>query len=219
VTVTTDEVRQELRVRMLESAARLLAEQGPNAVSTRRVAAESGVSTMGVYTQFGSMEALVRAVVDEGFTRLAERFASVPTTGDAVADIARYTLAYVEHGRANPALYTVMFGAASMGPFRASTPEDLQAGRRDTFDKVVDGCGRAIAAKRFDAAEPFLIANQWWSATHGYTMLQLAGYIRAPAGDRKVLAPMLANLFVGFGDTRKRATASVSKAFAGLLPA
>ena len=76
-----------MRRRLLESAAHLLGEEGPSALSARRLAAEAGTSTMAVYTHFGGMPALVRAVVAEGFRRLYERVGAVPLTDDPVHDL------------------------------------------------------------------------------------------------------------------------------------
>ena len=56
-----------VRVRLIEAAARILAEEGPGALTLRRVAAEVGTSTMAVYTHFGGMTELRRAVREQGF--------------------------------------------------------------------------------------------------------------------------------------------------------
>jgi hypothetical protein len=50
----------DVRRRLLEEAARLLGEEGPAALTTRRLAREAGTSTMAVCTHFGGMPALVR---------------------------------------------------------------------------------------------------------------------------------------------------------------
>src|SRR5882757_8642830 len=112
-----------LRAQLVEAAARVLAEQGPAALSTRRIATEVGTSTMAVYTYFGSMADLVRAVVKEGFARLAKHLDQVATTDDPLADLSNLGQAYRQNAIDNPHLYTVMFGAASLGGYRP-TGED-----------------------------------------------------------------------------------------------
>ncbi|HEY0806715.1 MAG TPA: helix-turn-helix domain-containing protein, partial [Pseudonocardiaceae bacterium] len=77
----------EISNALVDAAARLLAEEGPAALSTRRLAAAVGTSTMAVYTHFGGMDDLVRAMVREGFARLHERMARVRATDDPVADV------------------------------------------------------------------------------------------------------------------------------------
>jgi AcrR family transcriptional regulator len=199
-----------MRTQLLASGARLLAEQGPSALTTRRVATDAGTSTMSVYTQFGSIDELVRAVVDDGFARLAIEIAAVVRTDDPVADLAALTNVYVDYARQNPNLYAVMFGTASLGPFRRTTYEDLQAGRSDVFDEFVAICGLAISVGRFAPADAWVLAHQWWSAIHGYIMLENAGYVRPPSSVAKVLSPLLVNVLVGLGDSREEAAASVA---------
>ena len=65
-----------IRAALIEAGARILAVDGPGALSTRRLATETGTSTMAVYTYFGSMDGLRRAIRAEGFARLAGRFDS-----------------------------------------------------------------------------------------------------------------------------------------------
>src|SRR5512138_3570780 len=73
----SDDVEQAL----LEAAARLLTDEGPEALSVRRVAAEAGVSAMGVYSRFGGKQGLVEALFLDGFARLERVLATVPRSG------------------------------------------------------------------------------------------------------------------------------------------
>lgn len=198
-----------MRTQLLASGARLLAEQGPSALTTRRVATDAGTSTMSVYTQFGSIDELVRAVVDDGFARLAQEIAAVVRTDDPIGDLAALTATYVDYARQNPNLYAVMFGTASLGPFRRMNDE-LRTGQSDVFDEFVATCGLAITKGRFVPADAWVLAHQWWSAIHGYIMLENAGYVRPPSSVTKVLSPLLVNVLVGLGDTRETAAASVA---------
>src|ERR1039457_1387353 len=75
-----------LRAALIEAAARLIAEGGPAALSTRRLATEAGTSTMAVYTYFGSMGELVREIVHDGFARLEQGCSLVELTHDPVAE-------------------------------------------------------------------------------------------------------------------------------------
>jgi len=188
----------DVRRRLLEATARLLTEEGPAALSTRRLAKEVGASTMAVYTHFGGLPDLVRAVVQEGFTRLAEHLAEVPHTDDALTDLLALGWAYRANALDNPELYAVMFGSASLGGFRLS-PEEREDGRY-TFDVLVAGTARAMAAGQFRQDDPEQVAAQLWSALHGYVMLELAGYFDdEPDAVDQVLLPMFINLGIGLG--------------------
>ncbi|MCW2659718.1 MAG: TetR family transcriptional regulator [Mycobacterium sp.] len=210
--VTERRLDLSVRTRLLESAVRLVAEDGPSGLSTRKVAAHAGTSTMALYSQFGSMPELVRAIVDEGFTRLGEQFALVARTDDPVADLGGIFTAWLDNARANPDLYVVMFGSTSLGGYRRSG-DDLQQGRY-TFDVIAEAARRAVDAGRFAPDEPVAIAARLWSALHGYTMLEIAGYFNPPtSGVKYVLQPMLVELVIGLGDDRSSAQASAATWF------
>src|SRR2546429_7677001 len=107
----------DLGANLLQAAARLLAEQGPSALTTRRLAAAVGTSTMAVYTRFSGMDDLVRALVHEGFRHLAERMRAVGASADPVADVAELGIAYRENALEHSHLYAVMFGGATLVGF------------------------------------------------------------------------------------------------------
>ncbi|MFI7600439.1 TetR/AcrR family transcriptional regulator [Actinoplanes sp. NPDC049681] len=205
--MTERRANPEVRVRLLEGAARLLAEEGPSALTLRRVATEADTSTMAVYTHFGSMADLADAVVDEGFRRLGALLAGVPRTGDAITDLAGLGLAYLVNARQNPHLYAVMFGSASLGAYRPQTADERRRGRY-TFDEIVDAARRAVDQGRLRPAEPSAVAGQLWTAMHGYVMLEVAGYFGAD-GVEQVLTPMFVSLLSGLGADRDAALASM----------
>ena len=188
---------------LLEAAARLLAEEGSQAFSSRNVARTAGTSTMAVYTHFGSMGELVRAIVDEGFQRLSAQISAAPRTGEVRADLTALSVAYLLHARENPHLFRVMFGSAPLGQFGPIDSSQMRTGRKGTLDVVVAVLDKGIEDGAFGPASPWRLANQWFSAVHGYTMLELAGYVRPTDGPEKVLKPLLANLFAGFALNRE----------------
>ena len=196
-----------VRVRLLEGAARLLAEEGPSALTLRQVAAEADTSTMAVYTHFGSMPDLADAVVAEGFARLAALLAEVPRTDDAITDLAGLSRAYLLNARQNPHLYAVMFGTASLGKYRPKTADERERGRY-TFDEIVQTAGRAVEQGRLRPAKPVAIANQLWTAIHGYVMLDVGGYF-GQDGVEHVLVPLVVNLLSGLGADRDAALTSI----------
>jgi AcrR family transcriptional regulator len=190
---TAPDPQPDVRSRLLESAAHLLGEEGPAALSARRLAAEAGTSTMAVYTHFGGMPALVRAVVAEGFRRLHARVGAVPVTADPVHDLEQAAVAYREHALAHPHLYVVMFGSASLGDYRLHD-EELAVGL-EAFGQIVEFTQRAVDAGRLRAEDPAALAGQFWLALHGYVMAELAGlHTVVDDPEQQILWPMLTHL-------------------------
>ncbi len=189
-----------VRVALVERAAEMLARRE---VVTLRVLVESvGTSTMAVYTHFGGMPGLWRAVRQEGFTRLAERLAVVRETSDPVRDLAALGAAYTRNALDNPYLYRAMFDAA----VDLDNPEAADAG----FQTLVAGAERCRQSGRFAAScDPVAVATQLWAAGHGLVLLVLTGVLPQEALSPNATGTAAA-LFVAAGDDPDRCRRSVA---------
>ncbi|OLT19134.1 TetR family transcriptional regulator [Actinomadura sp. CNU-125] len=196
-----------VRPAMVEIAARLMHEEGPRALTARRVAQETGRSTMLVYTHFGGMSGLVREIVHVGFARLEEYFARVPDSADPVADMALFGRAYRHNAMVNPHLYSVMFGASSLPVFSLSESDRLYG--RYTLVKVAHCAKRCVTTGRFRWDDADLVANHMWIAVHGLVSLELGGYLADPFDADRCFEAQLAALMVGVGDDERAARESV----------
>lgn len=192
---------QEVRDGLLETAANLLAREGPSALTTRRLAAEVGTSTMAVYTHFGGMDGLHRAVRREGFTRLTNHFDSVQATRDPVADLSALGWAYCFNAVANPRLYRAVF-------LDSPIDEEDRAIGRVAVQRPISTVARCIEAGRFGPDDPESLAIQLWAAGHGVITGLLAHLLTLDEVIENFSA-MGCNLFVGFGDSPDRAKRSI----------
>ncbi|WP_371483241.1 TetR/AcrR family transcriptional regulator [Kitasatospora sp. NBC_00315] len=195
---------------LVETAARLLAEEGPKALSTRRLAAEVGTSTMAVYTHFGGKDDLVRAMVREGFGYLDRRLTEVAQTADPVADVAALGWAYRSNALEHRHLYSVMFGGSGFGGF-ALTDDDRQHGRY-TLGTLVRTVGRCMEAGRLRSEDELLVAHQLWIALHGLVTLELGGYLIPPYDADACFEAQVGGILVGEGDDAERTRASLLRA-------
>lgn len=73
--------------RLLEAAERIVAEEGLDALSVRRVAGEIGVTTRAVYSRFGSKDGLVVALGARAFHLLKAATDALPATSDPADDL------------------------------------------------------------------------------------------------------------------------------------
>jgi AcrR family transcriptional regulator len=196
------------RTSLIDAAARLVAEGGPRSLSARRLAAEAGTSTMAVYTYFGSMSAIVREIVHDGFGRLQRLFNLVEPTDDPVADMALLGRVYRHNAITNRHVFEVMFGGSSLAGF-ALTEEDRQHGRY-TLTTVVECAYRCAAAGRFRPEDPVLKAHHMWLGVHGTVLLDLGGYLVEPYDAEQCFESQLVSLMIGAGDDPVRAVKSVA---------
>ena len=157
-----------IRKALIEAAATLLVEEGRGALSTRRLAAEVGTSTMAVYTHFKGMDELRHAVRREGFDRLAAYLREVSADQDALTEVVELGSAYVSNAIANPNLYRFMFMEKHL--------DDEHDVGIETFERLVAGVARAVDAGHF-GGDPWQLALELWAATHGVLSLWLAGLL------------------------------------------
>ncbi|GAB3414784.1 TetR/AcrR family transcriptional regulator [Flindersiella endophytica] len=203
-------VRAEIRTALLENAARVLAEDGPAALSTRRLATETGVSTTAVYTYFGAMPELVRAVVREGFTRLDDRLHQAEPTDDALLDATRLLWVYRRSALADPHIYRVMFGGSGIAGFSLSKDDRLIG--HQAFRVGVDAVRRLMAEGVYTAGDPWPVSFAIWSAVHGHVMLELNGYFLAADAAGAAFDQLVYSLHVGAGCPAPPARAAVDAA-------
>ncbi|MDX3850786.1 TetR/AcrR family transcriptional regulator [Streptomyces sp. AK02-01A] len=103
------------RDRIVAGAARLLAEGGRAAVSTRAVSAAAGVQVPAIYRLFGDKKGLLDAVAADGFqTYLNSRTERRPSA-DPVADLRTGWDLHIGFGLASPALYSLLYGEPRPG--------------------------------------------------------------------------------------------------------
>ncbi|MFE1165806.1 TetR/AcrR family transcriptional regulator [Nocardiopsis sp. NPDC058789] len=197
------------RAHLVDTAARLLTDEGPQALSTRRIAQEAGSSTMAVYTYFDGIGGLVHAMVHEGFTRLQEHLTGVRRSDDPVSDLALLGRAFRHNASQNEHLYAVMFGGCSLAGFSLSEA-DRQHGRY-TLRNVTECVRRCMESGRFHQGDPELVAHRLWCAVHGLTTLDLGGYLVPPYDADRCFEDQLVSLMVGCGDLPGAAGLSVAE--------
>jgi len=196
---------------MVDTAARLLATEGPDAVSARRLARELGTSTMVVYTHFGGMDELTRQVMRRGFVGFGTELARAAVTDDAVADWMTFFWGYRRFALREPHLYAVMFGPG-LADFRRGDPADLEAAR-STFESLLRRIHACVDAGRWRVDDVTTAGEAAWSGVHGHTTLELNGRFAAVGRDPvRSYSEILTRMSIGFGDDAQATLRSLSTA-------
>ncbi|MFD9910024.1 TetR/AcrR family transcriptional regulator [Streptomyces sp. NPDC059063] len=207
----TEAAADDVRRRLLDEAARVLAEQGPAALSARRLVGAVGASTMAVYTHFGSMPGLVRELIREGFERFRTRALAVEQGDDPVVELAGLCRVYQEFARAEPHVYAVMLGGSALAGFEL-TAEDRQMGGF-MLRMPRDAIRRCAGAGRFRGdVDADLLVRQLFSSMHGLAQLSRAGYVMGDYAPGAVLAGILVDFATASGDDPTRARTSILSA-------
>ncbi|WP_327387109.1 MULTISPECIES: TetR/AcrR family transcriptional regulator [unclassified Streptomyces] len=105
------------RRRIVEAAVELLENGGPDAVSTRAVAAAAGMQPPAIYRLFGDKEGLLEAVAEHGYAQFLERKRAQlnPAPQDPVEELRHGWDVVVEFGVSRPELFAVMNRATGRG--------------------------------------------------------------------------------------------------------
>lgn len=183
----------EVAVRLIDEAGRLLSEEGPAGLSLRRLAARAGTSTMAVYTRFGDKDGLLAAMHAEGFHRLGRALSQAAELHrrHPLAALAEMGMAYRRAALESPHLYHLMFGQAAPG----FQPDEAGRAIADAaYRPLVEGVRRAVDAGQLeDRGDDGRVALYLWAVAHGHVSLEIAGRtgtdpVQAEAAYREALA-------------------------------
>jgi AcrR family transcriptional regulator len=155
-----------LREALLTAGAKLLAQRGAAQLTLRDIAKAAQVSHAAPYHHFASLEELLAAIAEQGFSALAEAMASAAKAKDFRERLVAICAAYVAFGRAQPALFRLMFGPVL-------TQKDRYLGLKTTADSAFSIL--LMAALDYDPAEGQLLALTGWSLAHGLANLSIDG--------------------------------------------
>ena len=161
---------RDLRAELLRTSRKLLDESGPSALSMREVARRAGCTHQAPYHYFANREAILAALVREGFDELADRLASAREGlegADRRAVLTASGNAYVEFALRRPGVFRVMFRPDVCDPDRF--PEVVRASER-ARDEL------ARLARHVVGEETSLeMEVLFWSGVHGLASLLLDG--------------------------------------------
>jgi len=169
----SEQETEAFRERLCEAAARLYVEEGPGAVTLRRLAGELGVGTMTPYRYFDNKEEIITAVRTRGLNRFSEALErALDSPGDGRTRSRAVRDAYIAFARDNTATYRLMFEYPET---RRDDPAYRQAYER--MWRTVSAHVEVMIAEGTVAADPAILGHQIWASLHGAVMLEIAGML------------------------------------------
>lgn len=153
-----------IRDRILKAARNLALTEGWGNVSTRKIAEKIEYSTIKLYSEFGSKEAILKELQIIGFQTLYNRIAAIQALGQTPeTSLMLYSSSQWSFAIEQPEMYEVMFGLNG-----ASCKEQPVEEMRATMLII----NKAIQDIHPNA--PFSYFNHWWALMHGYISLHLS---------------------------------------------
>jgi AcrR family transcriptional regulator len=90
---------------LLDSAEKLIAENGVAALRVRDIAATAGVDARQIYHRFESKDGLIAALATRGLGLVTSAVSGIAQTADPATDLVQAGLAYRDVAKARPALF------------------------------------------------------------------------------------------------------------------
>ncbi len=173
-----EELHRTLRQGMLDAATRLLTEEGPAALTVRRVAESVNCSTTLLYSLFGGKDGLANALYLEGFARLKTEFDANAALlqgreQHGLPRLAALARIYHHYAKSNPSYYMVMFGDAIAG---FVPPVESRKEAWESLAVLIDAFEQCMTDGVLPRSNPTAAARLLWAAMHGAISLELKGY-------------------------------------------
>jgi len=170
---TTATSKQKLRGtsrdHIIDVSRAMIEDEGVEQLTIRRIAETINRTQPAVYQHFSSKDAILAAVVIEGFTALAEHLNRAPRGG--ATSLITIANAYVRFGLERPRLYEVMFVGPPVIAFAvADTPTPAQ-----TAFQIF---ATAVGESGLEPAQVDTVTEVVWAALHGLVMLSITKRLR-----------------------------------------
>lgn len=167
----------DLKRALLDETARILREEGEDALSLRRLAANLGVSRTAPYNHFVNKQALLSAVAEEGFSRYAASMTAAQKRSRSLAGRDRtYAVvkAYIDFARKNAEYYDLMYGSKSWSS--GDTAKSLAVTARSVLRAEVERLERQQQRGKINAElDVPQFVKVYWGTLHGISRLLLDG--------------------------------------------
>lgn len=161
----------DVRRRILDASVALLEAEGLAALSMREVARRSGVSHQAPYHHFGDREAILAALVEEGFVELTAALAVCRQASSLEARLLEQGLAYVTFALRRPAHFRLMFRPELVTLARFPEAERAAGEALDELKDMVTALrprlGRKVSSEQ--------LTSLHWALVHGLAQLLLDG--------------------------------------------
>lgn len=153
----------------MQEGAKLLAEEGVEGFSLRKIAHRAGVTVAAPSHHFGSARGLLTAIATEGFARLATKLKmAAATSRDPQDALISLCWAYVAMAKTEPGYATVMFRLDLLD----ASDDAFRDHAFHAFDLLKEALRKA-APDTTETTKVSIAAKALWAAMHGLIALPM----------------------------------------------
>ncbi|MDX1497824.1 MAG: TetR/AcrR family transcriptional regulator [Salinisphaeraceae bacterium] len=159
-------------VALLDAAEAILAEEGPDAISVRRVANAVNVTTRAVYTVFGNKDGLLAELAARGHRILGQNLVKVPLTDNVQEDLLNLGYqAFRTFATSRPHLYRLAFERiTTVASAQPKVAEASRVGVKTLIDHIKRGQDAGVLRQ----GDPAQLALIYHAMTVGLVNWELA---------------------------------------------
>ncbi|WP_440112497.1 TetR/AcrR family transcriptional regulator [Paenibacillus sp. QZ-Y1] len=166
---------ENLRKLVVDAAAAILQEEGPEAVTVRRVSQRMGCSTKIIYSLFVNKEGLAQQLYLEGCKLLARSFEEVPPSSDLLQHLLDLGEAFWQFAQDYSSYYKLMFG----GAFAEFKPDaESMQGTMTAIHRLLILISTAQQQGQIsNQEETGTLVSTIWASLHGVIHLYMGGFL------------------------------------------
>ncbi len=156
--------QQQTRRRILEAALDLIADEGVEAASLRKIAARSHYSPAAMYEYFDNKEDIIIALCEEVDSLLADYLRQAEPNADPVGFLVEVGMRYIAFATEKPKEYHLM---QLRNPLKPTHDSKVGSGAFGILLEAVGDLGTSLAPM-----DKFAFAYACWSFVHGLASLE-----------------------------------------------
>lgn len=184
-------IEQTLREKVIKAAVKYVADNGPDGLSFRQIAADAGVSHQAPYHHFGDRSAIFGEIALEGFRKFAVVMGAPARADEDTENCVRLCERYVDFAIANKGHFRVMFRADLC---QMHESPETQKAADDAFATLLEAVSEMVGDSA-SIEEIRVQATAMWSLAHGLATLIIDGPLENKIGkvsDRRALVRSVA---------------------------
>ena len=180
----------DLKNALISAGIEILAKEGVQGLSLRKLASHAGVSHAAPYAHFSNKQALIAAISAAGHTNLYDKVTGIIRRypDDPLRQLVEVAWAYVKFGFDEPAHFRLVFSGALEN--ESGYPELATIAKRN-FQAIREIVARCQAAGILAQGDPDLAAVGVWGLVHGFILLIQEGQISHSLMEHYSLREML----------------------------
>lgn len=166
--------KRNLKLELINAAEKRISDGGIGALTLRKLALDTGVTTMATYHHFSNKEALLVQIAVNGFAQLSEMMtADCSDEATPVDNVKSIMRGYFKFALENPAVYHLMFGQEIQG--KPLIPEFKKASQKAFY--IMANTLKKHLDSRVHELDTEALGLTFWATLHGLVCLVTDGTV------------------------------------------